>query len=91
LAGTLPPSPDDQRDDFGFHHDYHDVKLVTLCADKWGWTPNETLAQSEAMLWDMLRYSNLAREVRDAGDTVRYAPPDAYEDQPESETRKMTL
>jgi hypothetical protein len=91
IAGTTPPSPDENRDDFGFHHEYLDVKLVTLCAELWGWTPQETMAQSEAMLWDMLRYRNLTHEVQNPDNPTVYVPPDTYEDQPESDVRKLSL
>lgn len=91
IAGTTPPSPDDNREDFGFHHDYFDVKLVTLCADLWGWTPNQTLNQPETFLWDMLRYKNLTDEVRDPNNPIVYADPDVYEEQPESEAKRISL
>jgi hypothetical protein len=44
------------------------VKLCRLCAEAWGWTATQTLAQPEELILDMLRDANLKDAIETARD-----------------------
>lgn len=89
IADTSPPS----RDDFGFHYDLPDIQLAVFGVENWHVLPFEggLFDQPESLIWDMIRYINLRDEVRSPDNPVIYAAPDAYEEQPETDVRKLTL
>ena len=89
LADTSPPS----RDDFGFHHPLPDIQLAVFGAENWHVLPfaGGLFDQPESLIWDMVRYVNLRDEVRNPANPTIYADPDVYEEQPESEVKKLTL
>jgi len=68
IAGYLDPSPPIVPADFGFHHEWWLVKLCRICANNWHWTPDETLAQPLALVFDMIRDHNLQDAVETARD-----------------------
>jgi hypothetical protein len=67
------------------------VQLAVFGVEHWQVLPfaGGLFDQPETLLWDMIRYINIRNGVEDS-DAI-FAPPDAYEDQPESDVRKITL
>ncbi len=87
IRGLSSPDDKDTVPDFGFHHHFDDVQLCVMCAEKWNWTPNQTLAQPFKILLDMFRYIN----KRDEDDDEVIPPEYYYEDQHEDGGAKRTV
>lgn len=89
LADTTAPP----QDDFGFHHELDVVQLAVFGVESWQVLPyaGGLFDQPETLIWDMVRYINLRDAVRSPDNPTIYAPPDAYEDQPEGEAQRMSL
>lgn len=53
-------------EDFGYHNEQWVVDLCYTCAERWGWTPEETIQQNLDLVYDMMTRANIESALRDA-------------------------
>jgi hypothetical protein len=90
MAGTTPP-PD--ATGLGFHHDTFLVELAVFGVEAWHVLPfaGGLFDQPESLIFDMVRWQNENRRVNDPDNPTLYTDPDAYEEQPDTEVKRLSL
>lgn len=90
MAGHAPP-PDPEA--LGFHHDDFCVELAVFGVEIWHVLPfaGGLFDQPESLIFDMVRWQNEHRRVTDPDNPVWYTDPEAYEEQPETEAKRLSL